>query len=234
MAPSPFYEHIYSEIVQLRSSDSGRHFNVHKDLLESKCKVMYSALSKGFLETKEGVYTCTDTTHGTLALAVEWMYTGTYTEPVHHVAEAVVGQPPGMEQEVNPNSLNDLADETKSHPIIAHLQLYIFSDLYLMAGLKQTAFQKLTGQLTLMDKAKNVETQRAVIAMLHLAFSKINPDDELLGWLAHFASWNLLGLLPRPLFHDLLVKVPALGSLMMYSLYPAKFTPWSSRKVNRG
>ncbi|KAK1143320.1 hypothetical protein N8T08_006847 [Aspergillus melleus] len=234
MAENPFYEHIYSEIVHLRSSDSERQFNVHKAVLESKCKVIHSALSKGFSEFKEGVYTCTDTTHDTLALAVEWMYTGSYTMAAHMPLEARTGQPVGTEQGVNPSNLSELAEEMKSDPIIAHLRLYTFSDLYLMTDLNILAYNRLAHHLANVDRTtKRGETQRAIIAMLHLAFSKIKPGDKFLNWLAHFASWNLEVLLSQTLFNDLLADVPALGSLMMTSLSPATSSPWGSRKAKR-
>ncbi|KAH8427578.1 uncharacterized protein LDX57_005292 [Aspergillus melleus] len=152
----------------------------------------------------------------------------------HMPLEAKTGQPPETEQGVKPSNLSELAEEMKSDPIITHLRLYTFSDLYLMTDLNNLAYNKLTHHLANVDRTtKRVETQRAIIAMLHLAFSKIKPGDKLLNWLAHFASWNLEVLLSQTLFNDLLVDVPALGSLMMTSLNPATSSPWGSRKAKR-
>lgn len=161
------------------------------------------------------------------------MYTGTYTQALSNEAEAETGQPAEVEQGAKANTLSEVAEDMENDQIMASLRLYIFSNIYLMTGLKKVAFQNLTSYLTAVDKIESPESQRAVIAMLHVAFSNIQPGDELLGWLAHFASWNLDKLLRQSLFNALLLEVPALSLLMMTSLRPAVSTPWCTRKAKR-
>ncbi|PLB55646.1 hypothetical protein P170DRAFT_422176 [Aspergillus steynii IBT 23096] len=226
MAEQPLSEFLYSgALVQLRSSDSNQPFYVHKALLESKCKVIYSALSRGFLESQEGVYTCTDTTHATLARAVEWMYSGNYPLLSKQELGADARQDSmDTRQEEKANNLSELAEEMKNHPVMTHLQLYIFGEVYLIPDLKQAAHEELTRWCSCI--VQGLSPPQALIALLHMAFSNIKPDDRLLHWFAHFSSWRLDVLRQQPLFNDLLLEHPVLGSLMMASVRPASDYPY--------
>lgn len=231
---SPLLRFISTEVVQLRSTDSECPFYVHKALLKSRCEIIYSALSKGFLESREGVYTCTDTTHDTLGWAVEWMYTGGfgYGKPV------MIGDRKKAETATN---LSELVEAMKSHRLIVLLRLYIFGDLYLINGLKEAAFDSLRKYLRVRwlfhkhksDQGVPSEMHLPVIALLYLAFSKVRSDDELLTWLAQFASCNLNPLREQPFFNDLLDEAPWLSSFMMASLRPASSPPWDAASKTR-
>lgn len=66
-----------------------------------------------------------------------------------------------------------------------------------------------------------MDVQLAVISVLRLAFRKLLLNDELRDWLAEYASYRISWLRDQTSFHDLLQKVPALGSHMILSLKPA-------------
>jgi hypothetical protein len=68
--------------------------------------------------------------------------------------------------------------ELDSHPLLAHLRLYIFSDVYLGSELKQLA----------------------VISVMRVASLKIQPSDSLLDWLAHYAAYTVDQLSSSALF----------------------------------
>ena len=70
-----------SETVALSPSGSSHRFNVHKLLLEHKCKAVYVACTK-FKEKDTGVYRFENVSAGTLVRFIQWAYTGGYDEDV--------------------------------------------------------------------------------------------------------------------------------------------------------
>lgn len=70
--------------------------------------------------------------------------------------------------------------ETDNHPLLAHLRLYIFGEVYLVEDLKQIAFGKLTACLRSLDNLRDLDLQLAIVAMLRLAFSELPLNDDLL------------------------------------------------------
>jgi hypothetical protein len=83
--------------------------------------------------------------------------------------------------------------ELDNHPLLAHLRLYIFSDVYLISELKQLAYEKLTACFVDINRPQTLDRQRAVIDVLRVAFLKVPLNDSLLaGWpiMRHTASIN--------------------------------------------
>lgn len=97
------------------------------------------------------MYTCSDTTDGTLARFVEWAYRGDY--PASVISKDLVQMKIKASDDADEDNASSAAAANVSenmdvdidnHPLLAHLRLYIFSDAYFIAELKQLAYKKLT------------------------------------------------------------------------------------------
>lgn len=208
-------------------SSSARSFNIHRKLLERKCETIYSAFREVFSETYQSKYTCKDTTDGTLACFVEWAYRADYGDelkPTKTTRAKSVSSEVGNDFSAKKMTKADV--EMDNHPLLTHLRLYIFGDIYLVENLKQSAFGKLTACLRSLDVPDDLGSQLAVIAMLRLASSELPLDNDLLDWLAQYASYNLDKLRLQSSFHDLLRTQPGLGSCMIRTLRAASGPPW--------
>jgi hypothetical protein len=188
---------------------------------------------------------------------VEWAYTGDYTvqqgptedtsaEPIVPAdddqpataddvmpEEAAVLDPDDGEPRA-PEEITTSDVKPDKHPLLAHIRLYIFAGVYLIGGLKQHAFEKMKACLQNLDKENEFGMPLIAIAMLRKAFSEVSPEDDLLDWLARYASFRLVRLRAQPSFNDLLRAEPGLGARMMKWLSPASEPPWppKSRPAN--
>ncbi|PKX92972.1 BTB/POZ domain-containing protein [Aspergillus novofumigatus IBT 16806] len=233
---SACFEFLTSDTVALRSPGSTCTFKIHKDLLKSKSTVLHAALTSEFSEGEDGVYPCSDTTDGTLARFVEWTYRGDYPASVISmdlVQEKIKASDDADETDASSAAAANVSESTDveldNHPLLAHLRLYIFSDVYLISELKQLAYEKLTACFADINRPQTLDQQRAVIASLRVAFLKIPLNDSLVDWLAHYAAYSVNQLRLQPSFHDLLEAAPALCSRMMNTLTPASAAPWQSQ-----
>jgi hypothetical protein len=209
------------------------HVQDPQDLLESKCKILHAAFTSGFAEGQDGVYTCSDTTDGTLARFIEWAYRGDYPASVISMdlaQEKIKASDDADETDASSAAAANVSESTDveldNHPLLAHLRLYIFSDVYLISELKQLAYEKLTACFVDINRPQTLDRQRAVIDVLRVAFLKVPLNDSLLDWLAHYAAYSVNQLRLQPSFHDLLEAAPALCSRMMNTLEPATCAPW--------
>lgn len=72
-----------------------------------------------------------------------------------------------------------LALTTVNHPLLVHINLYIFFSIYMIPDFCDFVFDKITTCLEELDKPDTLDTQLAVISALRLAFSKLPPHDRL-------------------------------------------------------
>lgn len=222
-------------MVCLTSQKSTRLFRIHGTLLESKSVVLKAAFGGPFREGKQGSYEFQETSDGTLARFIEWAYRGDYPDIVESEPQPILSNPdipsPGCTDDGDqvasaPDHESSLSIE--NHPLLAHVQLYIFSDTYGISQLKRLAFDKLTACFVAIGNPATLDVQLAVIAVLRLAFRKLHLNDELRDWLAEYASYRISQLRTQPSFHNLLQAIPCLGSHMMLSLNSASSPPWNS------
>lgn len=61
---------------------------------------------------------------------------------------------------------------TENHPLLAHIQLYIFCSIYLITDLRDLTFNKMTACFMDLNKPDTLDTQLAVISALLLSFRK--------------------------------------------------------------
>lgn len=225
-------------MVSLQAGKSGPLFNIHGDLLGSKCKTIISAFQRGFEEAQKGVYTFQDTSAGTLGRFIEWAYTGDYpavlSATTSALSETKEAENAGDKIEEEDGGRNRIATEgidlvAENHPLLAHIQLYIFCIIYLIPDLQQLAFEKLSTCLIDLEKPDNLSTQLAVIAALRVAFLRLPPQDPLLDWLAQYAAYCVDELRLQKDFLDLLSESPLLSSRMILSLNPGSSPPWKTK-----
>lgn len=187
-----------------------------------------------------------ETRYETVAQFVEWAYRGDYTDVAPLPIELPEAKQPealhessSLESEsktpLDDSSKTNIASETpprsnsdgsQAHTLLCHLRVYIFSDIYMVSGLKDLAFEKYMSTLKSMGKPRSMSEQLAIVDCLELTFSKVPLYDKLPGWLAQHASWCLEELRLQSKFHDLLQTLPRIGSRMMDSLKPAHHPPW--------
>ncbi|KAJ5578409.1 uncharacterized protein N7459_007373 [Penicillium hispanicum] len=225
-----------SDTVELCTSACSRPFKIHQKLLESTCKAPAVALKHDYLEGSSKRYTFTETTDDTVVQFIEWAYKGDYTgstsAPIATPQENTSEDPPQSPISKPPSEHLEDIKVPQAHTLLSHLRVYVFSEVYLVSGLKQLSFQKFTAVLMDMGKPKDLDEQLAVIDRLALAFSRLPLHDKLLEWLAQYAAWCLDKLRVQSQFHNLLKSLPAISSRMMEKLNPANEAPWDTKWHN--
>jgi hypothetical protein len=132
------------------------------------------------------------------------------------------------EQNVVPTVVIDSTSE--NHPLLVHIRLYIFCNIYHVPDLQSLAFEKMTACFTDLEKPDSLDTQLAVVAALRVSFRKLPPQDPLLDWLAEYAAYCVDKLRLQKDFLDLLKDCPTLSSRIILSLSPAQSPPWKTKK----
>jgi hypothetical protein len=117
-----------------------------------------------------------------------------------------------------------------SHPLLGHLRLYIFSDVYLGSELKQLAYERVAARFVGISRPQTLDQQN-VRSSLSCGSppSRFSPATvSWTGWpiMRHTLSINFQ---VQPSFHELLEAAPALCSRMMNTLRPAAAAPWQSQ-----
>jgi hypothetical protein len=227
--------------VELCTAIRPESIKIHQKLLESKYGASAAALGHGFKEGASMRMTFQETRYETEAQFVVWAYRGDHTDMVPLPADlpAEAKSEPSSDSSLDAgvkmlvddfskartpslSTLSCSSDSPQAHPL-RHLRVYIFSNIYMIPGL---AFEKLTTVLKLMGKPQCMTEQLAIIDCLELAFSKVPVFDMLPRWLAQHAFWCMEELRLQSRFHDLLRRLPGIGSRMMDSLRPAQLPPW--------
>ncbi|KAF4618132.1 hypothetical protein G7Y89_g14977 [Cudoniella acicularis] len=110
-------------------------------------------------------------------------------------AEASKGKEPGSSSTTN--HYLQMIPPSPLHPLYLHIQLYVFAHIYLISPLSTLALSKIKTHL---QKAENAfyhftnnknKTTNEIFDVLEYAFSTLPESDELIEWLARYASWKL-------------------------------------------
>lgn len=231
------FRFLTSETVSLGTEGSTRTFRIHKALLLSKSKAIFSAFERHFQEKENGVYIFKETTEGTVTRFIEWAYRGDYPDAVYKAGLITNNEDSAEEDAKADTVISDTKDNLTTddeHPLLSHMQLYVFCEIYGITQLKELVFSKLTSRLTEIEKPKTLDAQLAIIAVLRICFTNVHPDNDLADWLAQYAAYCVDTLRLQMDFHDLLRQAPALASRMMNYLDQASTPPWnSSRSKNK-
>lgn len=231
--------------MELHTATRSESIKIHRKLLESKCNTSIAALRHDF-KGRAMRMTFAETRYETVAQFVEWAYRGDYSEvvtlpadlPGETKSEDSSSLKGGMKMSVDDfskartpsqSTLASSTDGPPAHTLLCHLQVYIFSDLNMIPALKDLAFAKFTAVLKSMGKPRSMTEQLAVVDCLELTFSKVPFHDKLPGWLAQHAAWCMEELRLQGKFHDLLRRLPGVGSRMINSLRPCQLPPWESQ-----
>lgn len=103
------------------------------------------------------------------------------------------------------------ADQTaegldKLHPLLLHIKLYVYAEMYMIEPLKTLSMQKMIFQLKEFGALAEGYQRAAVFDALTFVFSSRLPEqDVLLHWLARYASWKLDELKQMPSSFDALL-----------------------------
>lgn len=191
---------------------------------------MTLAFKRGFEEKQKGVYTFKDTSEGTLARFIEWAYTGDYPAVISAIepVETENTEAKAKEENTVTGAKTDLTFE--NHPLLTHINLYIFCSIYLVPDLQDLAFSKMTACFTDLERPNDLDTQLAVISALRVSFHLLPAHDPLLDWMAQYAAYCIDKLRIQGSFHDLLKCSPMLASRMVHSLNPASLPPWQIQR----
>jgi hypothetical protein len=117
-------------MVSLSTENSTRTFRIHKALLISKSKAIFSAFIHRFQEKENGVYIFKETTEGTVTRFIEWAYRGDYPDAVYNaglITNNEISAEDAKTDIVNSDTNDDLTRD--NHPLLSHIQLYIFCEI---------------------------------------------------------------------------------------------------------
>jgi hypothetical protein len=128
--------------------------------------------------------------------------------------------------------------EENLHPLLLHIKLYVFAEVYLMEPLKTLSRQKIIDQLQKLGSLAEGHERVAVFDVLTYAFSSRLPErDAMLHWLARYASSKLDELKQMPSnfdkllldtdgnFAKLLVRYVEKSSLDPFTIKPEDILP---------
>ncbi|KAL4786149.1 hypothetical protein BJX76DRAFT_133444 [Aspergillus varians] len=235
MAKVPYIDFLDSETISLQADNACRPFNVHRKLLGSKCRSIIAAFEGGFEEGRKGTYIFQDTSEGTVARFIEWLYTGDYPILLRATqsreGEATKEKRDGVQnREANTTTVEKADLTSESHPPLVHVRLYVFSSIYIIPDLQKLAFERTTAYFTDLNKPDSHDKQLTVIAALRISFQRLPTSDPLLDWLAQYAAYSVQQLQLQKEFHDLLREISALGSQMVRFLNPAYSPPWGTEQ----
>lgn len=226
---------------------------MHEGLLRSLSPVLLAACDGKWKEQISGRYKFSeDVTERTLLCFLTWAYNGDYdsndeaeTRPSPN--EALVRYEKGTNGErapeeplgETPAAAAAIVDKEQRvmHPLLLHISLYVFADVYQIEPLKASTKQKILDQLEKLENLPESHERVAIFDLLDYAFSRLPEQDPLLHWLARYASWKLDDLrhictrLDNLLsendgkFARMLVRYLYKSTVNPFSLTPAEITP---------
>lgn len=196
-------------MIALATKHSQRTFKIHKALLKSKSRDLFSRL-ENFKEGAENIYRFHDTSENTVVRFIEWAYRSDYTEAVRNV------DPASVEEDV----------AAGEGPLDCHMLMYIFAHVYGISRLESLAFSRITIYLEAKGKPTDERIKLEVISILNIGFKKIIRNDRLLDWLGHYVSFYLNEMRESDAFQKLLEEVPSLSLAMLKHLNSASAPPW--------
>ncbi|KAK1143169.1 hypothetical protein N8T08_007055 [Aspergillus melleus] len=227
-----YIDFLDSDFVSLRARPTGRTFRIHRKLLQSKSRPLIAALDSTLKEGQDSLYEFEDVKEGTVARFIEWAYRGDYPTSItllEPLPTSFIPEKVDTDIEDEPATKTPETDFTsENHPLLIHIRLYIFSQIYFIPDLPKLAYEKTTACFADLDKPDGLDKQLAVVDALRLSFSRLSHNDTLLDWLAQYTAYSVDKLRLQGSFHDLLKDFPALSSRMMNSLSPAQTPPWRS------
>lgn len=141
---------------------------------------MASAFTRGFVEEQNRLYIFKDTSEGTLARFIEWAYTGDYPVVVSAAEPGETStketEPVVKEKNTVTTAGTDLTFE--SHPLLAHVHLYIFCSIYSIPDLQHLTFSKMAARFMDLKKPNDPDTQVAVISTLRVSFGNLPTHTQ--------------------------------------------------------
>ena len=210
---------LQSDTFALAPSGSSYQLNVHKALLEQKCKTIYVACTK-FKEKETGVYRFEDVSEGTLVRFIQWAYTADYQEELEFASRKE-----HLVETKNDQSFTPVALETdENHILLLHGRLYVFGDVYLVKDLKILAFKRMKAKLEKMNKPSDVKELTLVVDLFDFIFSNVHADDPLLDFLGKYAAYNIVNLKQQQYFNDVVGKM---GPAICKYLQPCNDDPFN-------
>ncbi|KAI9747605.1 MAG: hypothetical protein M4579_007430 [Chaenotheca gracillima] len=83
------------------------------------------------------------------------------------------------------------------HPLLLHVRLYIFADMYLVRALTPLVYEKIYRDLETLDLTKSKRNKNIAIGVLMHAFENLPETDDLVSWLGRYAAFKLPDLRTR-------------------------------------
>ncbi|KAF4618130.1 hypothetical protein G7Y89_g14978 [Cudoniella acicularis] len=113
--------------------------------------------------------------------------------PVAEGANASSSSSKGKEPEITTPSTNHsyITPPEPLHPLYLHIQLYVFSHIYLIKPLTALASTKIKTHLQKSHQTSTRNITTETFDLLEYAFSNLPEKNELLEWLARYSSWKL-------------------------------------------
>ena len=175
-----------------------------------------------------------------------WTYRGTYlyldtngneTKLPEETTSRMAVKVPVDRRVEGPANDKQKAEETaegpeRLHPLLLHIKLYEFAEMYMIEPLKTLSMEKLIDQLKVFGGLNAGHEREAVFDVLTFAFSSRLPvNDVLLHWLARYASWRLeeLKQMPSSLDRLLLQTDGNFATLLVKYVQTSSHSPFNLR-----
>jgi len=247
-SPTQVIQILTSELFTLVPSGSNSQLKIHQALLKSLSPAFRSTSEGGWAETDSGIHKFlendvgdeADVTEYVLLCFITWAYLGDYkTETVgvnsidttcpvgfgrfHGGMESAQEQATSMET----TKMTNIQPVTLPHYLVLNVQIYVFANIYLIQNLKALSQQKIIAYLELAHR-NGTDLVDALFDALNYALMHLPDDDELLDFLAKYASWKLAVLRSdMGKFNALMRKSDGkLGGLLLRHVTPSHVSPF--------
>lgn len=213
-APTPVYLIVNyicrcfrSEPWRLKSECSETPFYIHEELLRNSSPALYSVCERKWAESQERVYQFDKAvSEQTISCFLSYAYHGDYVSSSQTAGLIALSSIELAldKRRVAKNSDSKVADSDKDekyhpvsshsedvHPLLLHIQLYVFADTYIIPNLQMLTRGKIRESLQKLSSLNSEGVREEVFDLLEYAFDNLREEDTLLTFLSLYASNKL-------------------------------------------
>ncbi|KAI9747589.1 MAG: hypothetical protein M4579_007433 [Chaenotheca gracillima] len=85
-------------------------------------------------------------------------------------------------------------DNGPTHPLLLHVQVYVFAEMYIISELKALTYQRIHQGLQFLDLTYSRRNKEMALDVLKYAFENLPENDALVSWLSKYAAFKLCDL----------------------------------------
>lgn len=191
----------------MKSGTSETSFYVHEELLKKSSPVLFSMCERKWVETQERLYRFDRAVSDqVISCFLSYAYNGDYVYCAPKTDS--ITSPPVDPGSKNGSVINDEETTTvkngeddkyklapshvqNAHPLLLHVQLYVFADTYIIPDLQKLARGKIRDWLQKCPSLNPEGVREMIFDLMEYAFENLREEDIMLTFLSLYASNKL-------------------------------------------